>query len=110
LQRLATKEMRSAAIRQEVYDALDQLEQNWQRILAARQASLLAGRTYEGEQRQFQVGLRTSTDVQNALATLADAQSQEVRALADYQISQVDIAFATGTLLGNDKIRWEPLE
>jgi outer membrane protein len=110
LQRLATKEMRSAAIRQEVYDALEQLEQNWQRILAARLASLLAGRTYEGEQRQFEVGLRTSTDVQNALATLADAQSQEVRALADYQISQVDIAFATGTLLGNDKIRWEPHE
>jgi len=34
LQRLATKEQRRTAIRQEVFDALDVLEQDWQRILA----------------------------------------------------------------------------
>lgn len=106
LQRLATKALRDAAIRQEVYDALDTLEENWQRILAARQSSILAGRTFEGEKRQFDVGLRTSTDVQDALTSLADAQSQEVLALANYQISQVDIAFATGTLLGSDSVTW----
>jgi len=38
-------------------------------------------------------------DVQDALTKLSDAQSREVVALADYQIAQVDIAFATGTLL-----------
>jgi outer membrane protein TolC len=108
LQRLATKEQRRLAIRQEVYNALDLLNQNWQRILAARQESLLAGRTYEAEKRQFDVGERTSTDVQDALRRLADAQSREVLALADYQISQVDIAFATGTLLGKDHVNWEP--
>ncbi len=110
LQRLASKEQRKAAIEQEVWDALDVLEQNWQRILAARQESLLAGRTYEAEKRQFEVGLRTSTDVQDALTRLADAQSREIQALADYQISQVDIAFATGTLLGQGKVRWEVKE
>lgn len=108
LQRLATKEQRRTAIEQEVYDALDLLEQNWQRILAARQESLLAGRTYEAEKRQFEVGLRTSTDVQDALTVLADAQSREVRALAEYQIAQIDLAFATGTLLGQGRVRWEP--
>ncbi len=110
LQRLATKQQREQAIRQEVYDALDQLQQNWQRILAARQEAILAGRTYEAERRQFDVGLRTSTDVLDAATNLADAQSREIRALADYQIAQVDIAFATGTLLGHDRVRWEPTD
>lgn len=110
LQRLASRDLRRTAILQEVYDAVDRLNQDWQRILAARQAAILAGRTYEAEQRQFEVGLRTSTDVLDAAARLADAQSREVRALADYQIARVNIAFGTGTLLGHDRIRWEPRE
>ncbi|MCI0366571.1 MAG: TolC family protein [Phycisphaerales bacterium] len=108
LQRLATKDQRREAIRREVFDALDLLHQAWQSILAARLESLLAGRTYEGEQRQFEVGERTSTDVLNATANLADAQSREVIALAEYQIALIDIAFATGTLLGHDRVRWQP--
>jgi outer membrane protein TolC len=110
LQRLATRELRQTAIRQEVFDALDQLDENWQRILAARQESILAGRTYEAEQRQFEVGVRTSTDVLDAAARLADAQSREVIALAEYQIAQIDIAFATGTLLGHDQVQWQPFQ
>ena len=89
LQRLATREQRRASIVQEVYDALDLLEGNWQRILAARQEALLAGRTYQAEQRQFDVGLQH--DVLEAAARLADAQSREVLE-ADYQISLVGLA------------------
>ena len=100
---------RELAIRQEVYDAVDQLKQDWQRILAARQDVILAGQTYEAEKRQFEVGLRTSTEVLEAAARLASAQSREIRALASYEVSQVDIAFATGTLLGHGRITWEPI-
>ncbi len=107
LQRLATRELRAQSIRQEVLDALDRLDQDWQRILAARQAAILAGRTLEAERRQFDQGLRTSTDVLDAATQLADAQSAEIQALADYQIAQVDIAFATGTLLGHGRVRWD---
>jgi outer membrane protein len=110
LQRLNTREQREVAIRQEVLDALDTLDESWQRILAARQESVLEGRTYDAERRQFDVGLRTSTDVLDAAARLADAQSREVLALAEYQIAQVDIAFATGTLLGHDRVQWTPTE
>ena len=56
------------------------------------------------------MGVRTSTDVLDAAARLADAQSSEVRALADYERARVDIAFGTGTLLGYDQIRWEPTD
>lgn len=109
IQRLATGEQRRLAIRQEVYDAVDALEQDWQRILAARQEVRLAGRTYEAEKRQFEVGLRTSTDVLEAAARVADAQSREIRALTAYEISQIDIAFATGTLIGRGRVIWEPV-
>jgi outer membrane protein TolC len=110
LQRLSTRAARELSIRQEVVGALDQLEASWQRILAARQRVLLAARTLEAERNQFNVGLRTSTDVLDAATNLANAQSAEVRALADYQIAQTDLAFATGTLLGATKVQWAPID
>ncbi len=110
VQRLATKDARAQAIRQEVLNAVDNLDTSWQRILAARLEAVLAARTYEAEKRQFEVGLRTSTDVLDASARLGDAQSREVNALTGYEISLIDAAFATGTLVGGSKIRWDELE
>lgn len=110
LQRLATREARVQSIRQEVLNAVDAISAGWQRVLATRQATILAARTLEAEQRQFDVGLRTSTDVLNAAATLADSQLAEIRALTDYQVSQIDLAFATGTLLGQSRVSWEPVD
>jgi outer membrane protein TolC len=109
LQRLATKERRSALIRQEVANAVDQLEATWQRILASRQSTVLAARTAQAEERQFEIGLRTSTDVLEAQTRLADAQSAEIRALVEYQIALVDLAFATGHLLGEARVYWAPI-
>jgi outer membrane protein TolC len=108
-QRLMTQANRENLIRQEVLNAADQVEANWQRILAARQTTILNRRLYEAEQRQFEQGQRTSTDVLDAQIKFADAQSSEIRALADHQISLVDVAYATGTLLGAARIRWEPI-
>lgn len=108
-QRLATYENRKALIELEVLNAIDQLEANWQRILASRQNAILAGRLFKAEKRQFEVGLRTSTDVLDAQTKFAESQSGEILALAEYQIAQVDLAFATGTLLGAAKVQWEPI-
>ncbi len=108
-QRLANRANREDLIRQEVLNAVDQVEANWQQILAARQTSLLNGRLYEAERRQFELGLRTSTDVLDAQIRFANAQSSEIAALANYQISLVDLAYATGTILGSAKVRWEPI-
>jgi len=85
---------------------MDNLQNSWRRILAARLETALAGRTYEGEKRQFDLGIRTSTDVLDAASRLGDAQSKEVTALAGWQISLVDLAFATGTQLGQAQINW----
>jgi outer membrane protein len=108
VQRLATREQRALQIRQEVYNAADQLEANWQRIVAARQRTVLAARVLAAEIRQFEQGLRTSTEVLDAQTKLANARSAEISAVADYQISQINVAFATGTLLGADNVIWSP--
>jgi len=107
LQRLTTLQLRELSVRREIYDTLDQLEQNWQRILAARQNVLLAGINYDAELKQFREGLRTMTEVLETLTRLGDAQLREVRAIGDYQISMIDLAFATGTLLGHSRVDWD---
>lgn len=109
VQRLASRDARAQSIRQEVLNAVDSLETAWQRILAARLETVLAARTYEAEKRQFEVGLRTSIDVLDAAARLGDAQSREVTALAGYEISLVDAAFATGTVMGGTRLRWDEI-
>lgn len=108
-QQLASKESQLQMITQEVLNVIDQAESNWQQILASRQSSMLEGELYEAEIRQFEVGLRTSTDVLVAQTNFANAQSAEIAALANYQISLVDMAYATGTLLGAAKVEWEPI-
>lgn len=108
LQTLATVELREAQISQEVLNAVDQLESNWQRVVAASRSVMLAARTLEAEQRQFDLGLLTSTDVLDAQARLAAARLSEIEALAEYEIARVDLAFATGLVLGATSVRWEP--
>ena len=107
LQRLTTQQLRELSVRREIYDALDQVAQNWQRILAARQNVLLAGLNYDAELKQFSEGLRTMTEVLETLTRLGEAQLREVRAIGDYQVSIIDLAFATGTLLGHSRIGWD---
>lgn len=110
MQRIVSRDSQRLGIEEEVRNAVTRLRVDWRRVLAARQAAILAARTLQAEQRQFEVGRRTSTEVLDAAAALADAQTSEVRALADYQISQVNLAVATGTLLGAARIDWAPID
>ena len=96
------------SIRQEVYEAVSELEKNWRRILAAEQGVVAAERDYKVEQSQFRLGLRTSTEVLYAAAGLADAQLRKIYAFAEYEVAQVSLARATGTLLGYGRIQLEP--
>lgn len=105
LQRLTTLELQKLSIRKEIHDVLDTQEQNWQRILAFRQIVILAGNNYDAEVKQFKAGLRTMTEVINALNKLGEAQIKEIEAISEYQISLIDLAYATGTLLGYSKLQ-----
>lgn len=108
LQRLSTRQARRLQIEVEVRDAIDQLSSTWQRILASRQAVILSTRVLEAEQRQFEVGRSTSTDVLDADTNLADARLTEIQAVVEYQLALVDLGVATGTLLGQALVEWEP--
>ena len=108
-QRLITHKRRKDLVEYEVLNALDQVQTNWQRIMASQQNTILSSHVYDAEKRQFEQGLRTSTDVLDAQTTLADAQLSELSALVEYQIALVDLAYATGTLLGSAQIEWEPI-
>ncbi|MBC8379680.1 MAG: TolC family protein [Planctomycetes bacterium] len=108
MQTIASKERQRSTIEVEVLNALDQVESNWLRVLAARQNTILQERLYQAEIRQFENGLTTSTDVLEAQSNFTNAQSSEINALAEYQIALVDLAYATGTLLGAAQVEWEP--
>jgi len=107
-QRLITRKQRKALVEYEVLNAMDQVRTNWQRIIASQKNTVLSSRLYDAEKSQFEQGLRTSTDVLDAQTTLANAQLSELSALVEYQVSLVDLAYATGTLLGAAQIEWEP--
>jgi len=104
-----TRDQLQLMIRQEVQEAVNELGQNWRRILAAAQGVEAAYRDYRVEQSQFQLGFRTSTEVLYAAARLADAQLRKIWALVEYEIAQINLARATGTLLGYGKIQIEPM-
>jgi outer membrane protein TolC len=108
MQSIATKEARIQTIKQEVFNAVDQLEAGYQQILATQKATVLAARLLDAEIRQYEQGLRTSTEVLDAQTKLANAQAAEIAAITEYQISQVDIAYAAGMVLGAAKVSWEP--
>jgi outer membrane protein len=103
-QDLARRDRLQQIIRQDVYEAVSELDKNWRRILAAEQGVTAAESDYKVEQSQFQLGRRTSTDVLFAVTRLADAQLSKIRALVDYEIAQINLARATGTLLGYGQI------
>jgi outer membrane protein len=107
-QRLASRDAKTAQIKSDVLNQINTLDAVWQTILAARQTTIYYDQQYQAEKRQYELGMVKSTDVLDAQTNLADAQRAEICALADYQISLVDLAYATGTLLGAAKVEWEP--
>lgn len=97
---------RRLLIQQQVYDELDRLNQSWERIVAAHYGVLIAAMTYEAEEKQLEIGARTSIEVLEAATRLASQQLREIQALADYEIAKVDLAVATGVLIGEGNIVW----
>ena len=104
MSRVLTKRARAQTVTQDVLDAIERLRSDWQRIIASQQAVALNARTLDAEQRQFTQGLSTSVDVLEAAGRLAAARAEEIRAIADYELAQLALAEATGTVLGRASI------
>ncbi len=110
LQNRARYAQQKQYIQEDVYGAVSELERYWRRILAAEQGVVASYRDYRLEQSQFQLGLRTSTDVLYSASGLADAQLRRISAFTQYEIAQISLALATGTLLGHDRIQIHPID
>lgn len=95
-------------IREEVLNGINSVELNWQRILSNRAAVARAQETYQDNKLEFQLGKITSTELLLTLDQMAEAQSALVLSLTEYQNSLVDLAFASGTVLGQGGVIWSP--
>ena len=71
-------------------DAARQVQTNQKRVDSARAARELAERRLEAEEKKFAAGIQTSFFVFQAQRDLAQARTNEIRAIADYNKSLVD--------------------
>lgn len=108
VQLLSTHSSREQQIRAEVLNAIDAIETNWKRVESARTRVELNRRLVDSETRLFDNGQRTSTNVLESQNRLLNAEVALAAAEAEYQISQIDLAYATGLTLGQAKIAWQP--
>jgi outer membrane protein TolC len=83
----------------QVRDAGRQVQTNRKRVDSARAARELAERRLEAEEKKFAAGIQISFFVFQAQRDLAQARTNEIRALADYNKSLVDIEAVQDTTL-----------
>jgi outer membrane protein TolC len=90
----------------EIRNAVRLVETNFKRIAAYRLARELAEKKLEAEDKKLKVGLTTNYIVLQHQRDLATARSDELRAIADYIISQAALEKAMGVSLKNRNIRF----
>ena len=88
----------------EVRDAVRQVKTNEKRIEACRRARVLAEEQLDGEMNRREQGLSTTYRVLDVQQQLAQARTNEVKALIDYNLSLHRVHLATGELLEKNGI------
>ncbi len=89
----------------EIRNAVRAVQTNYERVQAYRVARELADKKLEAEQKKLKVGMTTNYVVLNYQRDLADAQSSELRAVIDYNLSLADLERAMGTSLNRKNIK-----
>ncbi|MAC19433.1 MAG: hypothetical protein CMJ23_07105 [Phycisphaerae bacterium] len=104
LQTLSKQRELTMQIAQDVYDAVDQLELTWARLLAYRRAQSDAEKNLDASRLLFKSGGSTSMDVALAIEDLGDARLSVLDSEITYQIAMINLATATGTALGRQAV------
>ena len=86
-------------VRIEVRNAQFSVTQNRAAVEAAQAAVELARQSLDAEQKKYNLGASTSTNVLSFQSQLATAQSNQVSAQAAYEKAQVELDRATGLLI-----------
>jgi outer membrane protein TolC len=94
----------------EIETTIDRVRTNLKRVEATRVATRLATESLKAEESKLTAGKSTSFLVLQAQAQLAAARSAEIRAMADYAQSLVNLSKAEGTTLRRYGIEVEETE
>lgn len=78
-----------------------------ERVSATREARVYAEAALDAEQKKLENGKSTSFEVLRLQNDLTSARSQEIRALADYNIALAALALQEGSTLERNKIYWD---
>jgi outer membrane protein TolC len=91
---------RAQTVRREVYDAVDAIDAGYEQIVAAERRVAVAIRLLAAEERRVATGGSSSAELLEAQRGLSAARLSLANAKANYEIARVNLAAATGTLLG----------
>jgi outer membrane protein TolC len=89
----------------EIRNAVRDVQTNYKRVQAYKVARELAQEKLEAEQKKLKVGLATNYEVLLHQRDLADAQSSELRAVIDYNLSLAALDKALGTTMEKKNIK-----
>lgn len=106
LQAIANVREREITVTSEVLDAIDTCETRWQQILTTRYQQRAAQRFFDAYQTLFNRGQIPSSNLTQALQTLASSQVQAAAAEVQYQIALAQLAQSAGCLLGHAGVEW----
>jgi len=97
-------------VRIEVRNAQFSVTQNNAAVKAAQAAVDLAKQSLDAEQKKYNLGASTSTNVLNFQSQLATAESNLVSAMAAYEKAQIELDRATGLLIEHAGINMSDAE
>lgn len=97
-QLMASKDLQELTIKNEVLGAMENLNSGWNSILTTSNSVEIAKRTMDAEERQFELGMQTSTEVLRVQAEYASALLSQLVAVVNYQVAQIDLCYAVGGL------------
>jgi len=89
----------------EIRNAVRAVQTDYERVQAYRVARELAEKKLEAEQKKLKVGLSTNYVVLNYQRDLANAQSAELKAIIDYNLSLANLDKTMGTSLNRKNIK-----
>jgi hypothetical protein len=90
-----------------VREAVRQIETDVKRVRATRAAHVLAEKKLDAEEKKLEVGISTNFQVLEFQEDLAVAESNEMKAIIDYNKSLINLDRAKGTVLATNNISLE---
>ncbi|MFO7980622.1 MAG: TolC family protein [Candidatus Aminicenantes bacterium] len=93
----------------EIRNAVRNVKSNYKRIQAYKAARELAEKTLKAEEKKLEVGLSTNYTALQYQRDLADARSNEIRAIIDYNLALADLDRVLGITLENKGIQFSQI-